>query len=84
MNYCYIIKSSTSGRLYIGQTNNLDDRLFRHNNNMNLATKNKGPWVLVHAFIFENRSDAVKLEKKLKAFKNPAKVLEYIQNRNVG
>ncbi|MBX2944123.1 MAG: GIY-YIG nuclease family protein [Cyclobacteriaceae bacterium] len=34
-------------KLYIGQTNDIDDRLHRHNSNQNLATQNKGPWKLL-------------------------------------
>ncbi|MEY4875937.1 MAG: catalytic domain, partial [Bacteroidota bacterium] len=45
--FTYILQSTTSNKFYIGQTNNLDDRLFRHNSNQNLATKNKGPWQFI-------------------------------------
>ncbi len=44
----YILQSEKDGRLYIGQTNNLVDRLFRHNQNRNIATKNKGPWIIAY------------------------------------
>ncbi|MEY4876613.1 MAG: hypothetical protein RL708_1762, partial [Bacteroidota bacterium] len=46
---------------YIGQTNNLDDRLFRHNSNQNLATKNKGPW----QFIFTKQFTTILQTKKV-------------------
>ncbi len=39
--FVYIIQSS-SGKCYIGQTNNLADRLNRHNSNRSNYTKNKG------------------------------------------
>lgn len=44
----YIIESLKDGRLYIGQTNNIHDRILRHNSNRNKATKNKGPWRLIY------------------------------------
>ncbi len=78
MFYLYILISETSGRLYIGQTNDLEDRISRHNSNQNLATKNKGPWKLLFQKQFELRSQAVQLEKKLKSWKNPAKIKQWI------
>ncbi|MBN8583734.1 MAG: GIY-YIG nuclease family protein [Ignavibacteria bacterium] len=41
--YTYILQSEISGKLYIGQTNDLEDRLIRHNSNQSLSTKNNGP-----------------------------------------
>ena len=82
MFWCYVLKSKSSGRLYIGQTNNLDDRIRRHNNNQNKATKNRGPWNLIFKRSFQTRSDAVYLEKKLKGFKNPKKVMKWIEAQN--
>ena len=79
---CYIIQSNSSGRLYIGQTNNIDDRLQRHNKNLNNATKNKGPWKIIFNKNFDSRPEAVMLEHKLKAFKNPAKILDWILRQN--
>ncbi|MBK7407761.1 MAG: GIY-YIG nuclease family protein [Saprospirales bacterium] len=70
MFHTYIIQSQTSGSFYIGQTNNLDERLRRHNGNRNKATKGKGPWKLVYSKAFGIRSEAVILERRLKSFKN--------------
>ncbi|MBS1595822.1 MAG: GIY-YIG nuclease family protein [Bacteroidetes bacterium] len=41
--YVYILESATTGRLYIGQTNDLSDRLVRHNSGRNKYTAGKGP-----------------------------------------
>lgn len=82
MYFTYIIQSETSSMLYIGQTGNLDDRLLRHNQNRNQFTKNKGPWKLVFAQSFETRAEAVKLETKLKKFKNREYLLKWIQQQN--
>jgi len=70
MYYTYILKSSKTGKLYIGQTNNLKKRLFRHNNNLNPSTKGKGPWDLIYSKTFETRSEAIIHELKLKKMKN--------------
>ena len=70
MYFTYIIYSESYNIYYIGQTNNLQDRLVRHNENRNKFTKNKGPWKLVFSKLFGSRAEAVRLEKKLKSFKN--------------
>ena len=80
MNYLhvYIIKSDLE-YYYIGQTQDLDDRLIRHNQQRSKATRNKGIWKLVVAVKVNSRSEAMKLEKKLKKMKNAKKVVEYLK-----
>jgi len=76
--HCYILQSVTTGKLYIGQTNNLQDRMKRHNAGVNISTRNRGPWELLFATGFETRAEAMTLERRLKNFKNPGKVKEWI------
>ena len=83
MFYTYIIQSSTTSKLYIGQTNNLEDRLRRHNESRNEYTKNRGPWELIYHHEFKTRSEAVELEKELKSFKNKNYILNWIKNRQL-
>jgi putative endonuclease len=80
MYYTYIIKSISNGILYIGQTNNLSDRIKRHNTNQNKYTKNKGLWELIFYKEFNTRSEAVKLELKLKSIKNKTFLLEKLKS----
>ena len=79
--YTYILQSESSGSLYIGSTNNLDDRLSRHNNNLNTYTKGKGPWLLLYYSTFSTRSEAVQLERFLKRKKSKSRVLAWIARR---
>jgi putative endonuclease len=72
--YTYILESQSTGKLYIGQTNNLSDRLERHNSGRNKYTKGKGPWILLYSVTFETRAEAVTLEGQLKSWKSPARV----------
>ncbi len=74
----YIIYSDSHNIYYIGQTNDLDDRMYRHNSNRSKFTKNKGPWNLVSSSKVNSRSEAVILERKLKNMKNPEKALSYL------
>jgi len=61
----YIIKNE-EGKLYIGQTNNLEKRLTKHNANKSIYTRNKGPWELIFYKSFGSRKDAVEFERLLK------------------
>ncbi len=79
--FTYILNSESRNLLYIGSTNNLEDRLHRHNNNRNLYTKGKGPWVLIYSQSFDTRSEAVRLERFLKSKKEPKRVLQWINEQ---
>ncbi len=76
--FIYIIRSA-SGLHYIGQTNNLTDRVLWHNHNRNKYTKGKGPWVLVISYEVKTRSEAIHLESHLKKLKNPLKAIEHLK-----
>ena len=76
--HTYILESATTGMLYIGQTSNVEKRLARHNAGGSRFTRGKGPWRLLFSVSFETRSEAVLMENKLKGFKNPAKIKEWI------
>ncbi len=65
--YTYILYSGSFHQTYVGQTNNIEKRLERHNAGMVSSTKRYKPWILLHAEKFENRSEAMKREKYLKS-----------------
>src|SRR5207237_10703329 len=60
--YVYVLRSTITGRLYVGSTSDLQDRLFRHNNSESKATRHGVPWVLIHHESFGSRSQAVRRE----------------------
>ncbi|MBI5324981.1 MAG: GIY-YIG nuclease family protein [Ignavibacteriae bacterium] len=66
----YILKSKSTGKYYIGQTQNLEERLHRHNSGQSKYTKGKGPWNIVYTKGCASRIESLKLEKKLKSYKN--------------
>jgi putative endonuclease len=74
MFYLYILQSETSGRYYIGQTDNLDRRLAEHNNPLYTSSKTtkrfRGPWKLVYSERYETRSEAIIRERQIKAWKS--------------
>ena len=66
MYYVYILYSESTGSFYKGQTNNIKVRLHRHNSGFEKATASKRPWTIIWTTEKANRSEAVKLEMKLK------------------
>jgi putative endonuclease len=65
----YVLKSLTTGKLYIGQTQDLETRVSSHNNGLSPYTKNRGPWALVYKEEFSTRSEAMVRERFLKTGK---------------
>jgi putative endonuclease len=64
--YVYILQSSRDGTYYIGQTNNLRDRILRHNKGSIKSTKNKKPYKLCYFEEFNKRIDAMSREWEIK------------------
>jgi putative endonuclease len=66
--YVYILQSRKNGKLYIGQTNNLERRIEDHNAGLGgKYTQQNGPWVLVHSEKHPDRISAVRRERFLKS-----------------
>ena len=76
MFYVYLIESEKHGIFYIGQTNNIEERLKYHNRGKCTYTKNKGPWILIACKQFTTRSEAMIEEKRIKNLKNKQAVKE--------
>jgi putative endonuclease len=82
MYYVYIITSESTGRYYIGQTNDLAGRIDRHNAGRNLSTKAYLPWVLKWWKECETRSEAIKAETELKKIKKREGIERYVRKNN--
>ena len=79
MFYTYVLESLISGRFYIGSTQDVSERLNRHNGNKEKSTRNRGPWKLLHQKSFATRSEAVRLELQLKKWKNKTRIIQWIR-----
>jgi putative endonuclease len=66
----YILRSETTGRYYVGQTQDLNYRLEYHNANYSPALRNRGPWKLIYQEAFESRAEAVRRERYIKSQKS--------------
>jgi putative endonuclease len=70
MFFVYILRSESTGRFYIGQTQDVAERLVYHNANYSKSLKNRGPWKLVHTEEFDTRGHAMRRERQLKSWKD--------------
>src|SRR5437868_3008333 len=75
--FVYILYSPSLDQYYVGQTANLDDRLFRHGNSGSKSTKKANDWVLKYTEQFQSRSEAVMRESIIKR-KKSKKYIEWI------
>jgi len=69
--YVYVLQSKTTGKTYIGQTNDINKRLAEHNDQLNRFTlhtkRHSGPWELAYEEQYSTRAEAVVREKWLKS-----------------
>jgi putative endonuclease len=72
--FLYILYSKENDRIYIGQTNDIDKRLKRHNSGYEKATKAYIPWVLIYIEDFTTREDALQREKYWKQSNNRRRI----------
>lgn len=81
MFWTYALYNSFRNKIYIGQTQDLDQRIKRHNgelvhNKASFTAKNYGNWIVIHREEFNSRHEAMQREKELKTQKGR----EYIWN----
>lgn len=81
MHYTYILYSKSFDRYYIGQCEDIDARLHRHNNRGVPSTKPYVPWDLVYIETFGSRSEAIKRELEIKSKKN-RKYIEWLIDKS--
>ena len=76
----YILESLKDGSYYVGLTNNLEDRLKRHNEGRVAYTKLKRPWKLIYSEEYPDRSSAAKREYGIKKHKRREFIEALIKN----
>ena len=75
--FIYILYSQSIDQYYIGSTENLVDRIFRHNNSGSKATKKTNDWNLVYTESFNSKAQAIKRELEIKK-KKSRKYIEWL------
>lgn len=69
MHYVYILQSTKDNRHYIGQTNNVEERVKRHERGEVISTRDRRPLKLLCFKECNDRKEAMRLEKYLKSLK---------------
>jgi putative endonuclease len=80
--FIYIIQSEADLSFYIGQTQDIDQRLKKHNQGYSVYTRHLRPWRILAYKEVDLRSEAMKIEKKLKNLKSREKIMEFIAQHN--
>ena len=63
----YILRSISCNRFYTGQTHDFDNRIIEHNAGETASLKACIPWILIWKTEVLTRSEAMILERKIKA-----------------
>src|SRR5688572_24134318 len=75
--FVYILYSEITGKYYVGQTENIENRLQIHNSGRNLSTKAGLPWILKYTEEFPTRTEAANREIEIKK-KKSRKYIEWL------
>ncbi len=81
MNYVYVIYNRQHHKSYIGETNNLEERLRAHNDHrfsISYTARFPGSWELVYCEEYTDRQEARKREKQLKSYRGRQFLKKYI------
>lgn len=88
MYFVYILYSHKDKRLYVGCSNNMEQRKRRHDTGLVPATKHRRPLELIHTEEFLDKGQAFQRERFLKSLwgaREKKKILEkYLQMSNCG
>ena len=79
MAFAYILQSETTGRFYVGSTNDLDRRLSEHARNHTPSTRNRSPWKLVYQEAFPSLPEARRRESEIKRWKSTRMIRAFVQ-----
>lgn len=80
----YTLYSSKFDKIYIGQTDNLERRLFEHNNGLlSTYTKRYKPWQIIYTEEYQTRNEALKREKQLKSQKGREFIWKIIREKSI-
>ena len=79
MHIIYVLSSiKTPGKLYIGYTVDVDQRVLDHNAGKSICTAKFRPWNLVWHCIFEDKAKAIVFEQYLKSTSGKALLTKHI------
>ena len=81
MHYIYVLKSEKDGKLYIGCTSNIENRLYYHNGGKVLSTKSRRPFILIFTELYPDRYQAFEKERYYKTAKGKRELKSKFENQ---
>jgi putative endonuclease len=79
MFYVYVLHSASFDKIYIGYTQNLEQRLLSHNELGKKGwTIKYRPWKLIHKEEFKTKAEAMNREKQLKSYRGREWIRSYL------
>lgn len=81
MGFVYILQNVSTGRFYIGSTNDIERRLVEHQKGKTRTTRVLGTYTLVYKEQYDSIDEARLREKKLKSYKS-RKYLEWLISKD--
>ena len=72
--YFYILFSSQADKYYIGHTNDLSERLRKHNSKHSGFTGKNDDWQIVYSESYDTKPEAYARERQLKKWKNRRRI----------
>jgi len=72
-----MLKCTTSGvnKTYVGYTNNIKQRLDKHNTNKGAKSTKGRNWIIIYKKKFSNKSDAMSFEYNLKKNRTQRRII---------
>ena len=67
MFYTYVLQSEKDKKLYVGFTDNVENRLKEHNEGINISTKSRVPFKLLYYEALPTKREALKRERFYKS-----------------
>ena len=80
MYYVYVIRSQLDGRLYIGYTTNLQNRLQKHRDGKVISTNPRRPFELIFYEAYKSMEDAKRRERYFKSTKGKSSLRMMLQD----
>jgi putative endonuclease len=78
--FTYILFSEKLNRYYIGSSQDISQRLERHNAGATKSTKTGRPWKIVYYEKYNSKTEAIKRENYLKRMKSKKFIESFIQS----
>ena len=81
MYYLYILESISSGKFYVGYSENPERRLEFHNSIEKGFTSRYRPWKIVYTKVYYTKKEAMEAERLVKGWKSRKKVIELVNGK---